>query len=66
VAEEPYIIEQRTITIRNYNPDYGDNRVCKCGHSYYRHFDTYDYMEDVGCKYCDCSTFEEKEDEEVR
>jgi len=27
---------------------------CECGHAYYRHFDTYDNMRAVGCKYCDC------------
>lgn len=43
-----------------YNPDYGDDRMCKCGHSYYRHFDTYDDMYPIGCKYCDCDNFEEK------
>jgi hypothetical protein len=43
---------------RSYNRNYGDTRVCKCGHKYYRHFDTHDDMADVGCKYCDCGTFE--------
>lgn len=40
-----------------YDPKYGDNRICKCGHIYYRHFDTYDGMEPVGCKYCGCQNF---------
>jgi hypothetical protein len=40
-----------------YNPKYGDERLCECGHPYYRHFDTYDEMEAVGCKYCDCYQF---------
>ena len=22
-----------------YDPNYGDARICECGHSYYRHFD---------------------------
>jgi hypothetical protein len=35
-----------------YDPDFGDDRVCKCGHPYYRHFDTYEDMRPVGCKYC--------------
>lgn len=42
-----------------YDPNFGDDNICKCGHAYYRHFDTYDDMEPVGCKYCDCITFEE-------
>lgn len=46
-----------------YNPRYGDERVCKCGHLYYRHFDTYEDMRNVGCKYCGCLTFEEGEEQ---
>lgn len=30
---------------------------CACGHPYRRHFDTYDDMAPVGCKYCGCSEF---------
>lgn len=56
--EKPYLIE--VIEVRKYNPSYGDDRLCKCGHPYYRHFDSYDDNEPVGCKYCDCHTFEEK------
>lgn len=32
--------------------------LCKCGHTYHRHFDTYDDMRDIGCKYCQCMTFD--------
>jgi len=35
-----------------YDRNFGDNKVCECGHPYYRHFDTYDEMRPVGCKYC--------------
>jgi len=35
-----------------YDKDFGDDRDCKCGHPYYRHFDTYEDMAPVGCKYC--------------
>lgn len=42
-----------------YDPNFGDNKKCVCGHAYYRHFDTYDQMYPVGCKYCECDTFEE-------
>ena len=35
-----------------YDPSFGDNKPCLCGHPYYRHFDTYAGMEPVGCKYC--------------
>jgi hypothetical protein len=37
---------------RAYDPNFGDDRLCTCGHPYYRHFDTYEDMYPVGCKYC--------------
>lgn len=42
-----------------YDPDFGDYKMCECGHIYYRHFDTYEQMRPVGCKYCGsaCSGF---------
>jgi hypothetical protein len=43
-----------------YNPLFGDEKECAdpdCGHSYYRHFDSYEEMEPVGCKYCHCRSF---------
>ncbi len=42
-----------------YDKDFGDDRVCQCGHPYYRHFDTYEDMAPVGCKYCDCNHYVE-------
>src|SRR5271166_3913160 len=35
-----------------YDPNFGDDVLCECGHIYYRHFDTYEEMSPVGCKYC--------------
>ena len=35
-----------------YDSHFGDNKKCLCGHTYYRHFDTYDDMAPIGCKYC--------------
>jgi hypothetical protein len=35
-----------------YDPSFGDDKLCKCGHRYYRHFDTYEDMYPIGCKYC--------------
>ena len=54
-----------TIPFAVYSKSYRDDcdktgRLCKCKHEYYRHFDTYDDMRPVGCKYCDCSTFTPK------
>ncbi len=57
--EQPYLEIITINTDRKYNPNYGDDRNCKCGHPYYRHFDTYEQMEAVGCKYCHCYGFEE-------
>lgn len=60
---EPYI---KTLELKEkwaYNPDYGDDKMCECGHPYYRHFDTYDDMYPCGCKYCGCFTFNPVKDE---
>lgn len=54
-------IEEVNIQIElKYNPNFGDDRVCTCGHPYHRHFDSYENMEVVGCKYCQCYHFEDK------
>ena len=55
----PYIIKQVVTEVRSYNPDFGDERLCECGHPYYRHFDTYEHMYACGCKYCGCDNFVE-------
>lgn len=61
MKENPFIIVQKVY----YNPEYGDDRVCECGHSYYKHFDRYSEMEFCGCKHrghlCDCEGFREHE-----
>lgn len=57
---DPYLFETRTEVARKWNPHYGEDRVCRCGHPYYRHFDGYESPPDpVGCKYCACRTFVE-------
>lgn len=63
IDEKPYIIKM--VETKHYNPNYGDNRLCVCGHPYYRHFDTYEDMEACCCKYCDCGyqNFREKPEE---
>lgn len=60
--EQPYIIQYQLQIDYLYNPNYGDDRECVCGHPYYRHFDPYENNEAVGCKYCQCWQFEEKID----
>jgi hypothetical protein len=49
--------------IKKYNANYGDDRVCVCGHTYDRHFDYYENYAAVGCKYCGCE-FEEADSKE--
>ncbi|MFA6198993.1 MAG: hypothetical protein WC679_01140 [Bacteroidales bacterium] len=61
MTEKPYIEETVTSTIYKYNKNYGDDRICKCGHSYYRHFDSWEDMNSIGCKYCCCFYFEEED-----
>jgi hypothetical protein len=57
--DAPYLRYEYVSCIDKYNPDYGDSRVCICGHQYYRHFDSYENNEPCGCKYCRCHTFVE-------
>ncbi len=59
----PYICSYVITIDSEYNPNYGDDKVCKCGYSYYRHFDSqrrslYEDMDSIGCKYCGCNHFE--------
>ena len=61
LIEQPYLEEIIIKRIRVYNPNYGDLRICKCRHPYERHFDSYEKMRAVGCKYCPCFDFEEEE-----
>lgn len=45
-----------------YDPEYGDDKECagpECNDSYYRHFDSWDHMRPVGCKYCPCPEFQD-------
>jgi len=37
-----------------WNPKHDQEAPCVCGHPYERHFDSYDDMRPVGCKYCEC------------
>ena len=55
--EKPYLIKRIVIKKKVFNPKFGDEKECKCGHTYYRHFDTFDDMAAIGCKYCQCYKF---------
>ncbi len=59
-SENPYLYKLSIAKERSYNANYGDTKECECGHSYYRHFDTYEDMAAVGCKYCGCYEFKPK------
>lgn len=59
--ENPYLHKKVVTWYDVYNPNYGDDRICQCGHPYHRHFDSYEDMANVGCKYCICTVFEEKD-----
>lgn len=58
MSEKPYIT--RMVEVHSYNPNFGDEKECQCGHQYHRHFDSYEDMEPVGCKYCGCCEFVER------
>lgn len=58
--DAPYLEYEYKVTENKYNPNYGDDRMCVCGHTYKHHFDSYENMEPVGCKYCGCNEFVEK------
>lgn len=60
LAEALPIFEELETPATVYDPEYGDDRECKCGHTYYRHFDSYENMDPTGCKYCGCGGFVEK------
>ncbi len=68
-TDGPYIVNYYVEVSKSYNKSFGDDKECECGHSYYRHFDTYENMEACGCKYCDCWHFKltqsEKRDEKL-
>lgn len=64
MSELPYIEETVTTIERRYNPKYGNDRICQCGHTYYRHFDSWAQMDNVGCKYCHCHNFIEADTSE--
>lgn len=62
-GDEPYIVHSviRTVLTKQWNKGYNQDALCNCGHPYYRHFDTYEEMYPIGCKYCDCHNFTPKE-----
>jgi len=58
--EKSYLLKTVITVNREHNQNYGEDRVCECGHTYHRHFDSYEGMAPVGCKYCQCRDFKEE------
>ena len=56
-TKSAYIVTFSVNIHHEYNPHFGDDKECQCGHSYYRHFDSYEGMDACGCKYCGCRHF---------
>lgn len=56
-TKSAYLVTYSVDINKEYNPNFGDDRECQCGHSYYRHFDPYEQMDACGCKYCSCYDF---------
>lgn len=59
-SKSPYVVKIVVDREFSYNPEYDDHKECECGHDYHRHFDSYENMEAIGCKYCSCFMFKEK------
>lgn len=61
-SEDPAVIEILSnlteMIDRSWNPQHDQQTKCSCGHPYERHFDGYEDMYPIGCKYCECDTFE--------
>lgn len=56
--QPPYLYSIEIEQERKQNPDFDQDALCKCGHSYYRHFDSYEPENNcTSCKYCSCYTF---------
>lgn len=58
IREQPYLVSHLVAFQSRWNPAYPEHKLCSCGHYYVRHFDSYENMKAVGCKYCECCKFE--------
>lgn len=55
--DKAYITQYYLGTKQVYNPEYGDNRTCVCGHKYIDHFSNERAGSVIGCRECSCSSF---------
>lgn len=63
IKQQPYIVEMHTTYTYHYNPRFGDERMCHCGHSYIQHFDAFEQYDELGCKQdCKCGHFRDIEE----
>lgn len=62
--ENPYLEKTFTVTSKQYNPNYGDDRICECDHRYIKHFELLDIPIPSPCKLCGCESFNEKKEAE--
>ena len=62
-VEPPYLEEIIVTVVRKWNPKHDQNTLCCCGHPYERHFDSYEGMDPIGCKYCECQSFTQDRNE---
>lgn len=60
MKEEPYLFEEIVVKRRKYNPEYGDDHICQCGHTYINHFENY---VPLTCNQCECYVFQILEEE---
>jgi hypothetical protein len=57
---DPYIESVSLNIDKQWNPNFPQDSICECGHTYDRHFDSYEDMDAIGCKYCQCYDFKLK------
>lgn len=63
MSDNPYLEELFMYTTKKYNPNYGDDRMCVCGHRYIKHFEIYDRPVPRPCRNCECPEFVEQKNE---
>lgn len=55
--KDAFLLELQTVQVLKYNPEYGDEEPCECGHPYKTHFDSTGLH--IPCYHCDCEGFVE-------
>jgi len=55
--QKPYIETYRLTLQKEYDPNFGDQKVCQCGHNYDMHFPAFS-KKITSCKFCNCRIFQ--------